>query len=114
MNHAYPDREATIALLTDWQKHHAAMDRLFKGFAMYVGLEVEGPMFETVYSLFAAYTVTLAVEVGDLGGWLEWYFSENDMGARKMQAGYDGQLIAIESLGDLCRLIEISRERGVK
>jgi hypothetical protein len=50
MTHAYPDREATIALLTDWQTHHAAMDRLFKGFAMYVGLEVEGPMFETVYS----------------------------------------------------------------
>lgn len=114
MNHAYPDREATIALLTDWQKHHAAMDRLFKGFAMYIGLEVEGPMFETVYSLFIAYTVTLAVEVGDLGGWLEWYFSENNMGAGKMQAGYDGQLIAIESLGDLCRLIEISRERGVE
>ena len=112
MTRTYPDREATIALLTDWQKHHAAMDRLFKGFAMYVGLEVEGPMFETVYSLFIAYTVTLAVEVGDLGGWLEWHFSENDMGAGKMQAGYDGQLIAIESLGDLCRLIEISRERG--
>ena len=79
-----------------------------------IGLDIDGPLFEIVWALFGAYTDTLSVEVGDFGGWLEWHASENDMGAGKKKAGYDGQLIAIESLGDLCRLIEISRERGVE
>ena len=114
MNHAYPDREATIALLTDWQKHHAAVEKLMNGIEDTIGLDINGPLFEVVWKLFVAYTVTLAVEVGDYEGWMQWHFAENDMGAGKKQAGYDGQLIAIESLGDLCRLIEISRERGVK
>ena len=105
MTHEYPDREATIALLTDWQKHHAAVEKLMDGRVSSIGMSPDSTLYLTVWNLFDAYTNTLAVEVGDLGGWLEWYFSENNMGAGKMQAGYDGQLIAIESLGDLCRLI---------
>lgn len=112
MTHVYPDREATIALLTDWHKHHAAVEKLMDGIEDTMGLDIDGPLFEIVWALFSAYTDTLSVEVGDFGGWLEWFCSENDMGAKKMQAGYDGQLIAIESLDDLCRLIEISRERA--
>ena len=108
----YPDHANTLALLGDWQKHHTAMDRLFKGSAMYIGLDPNGPMFETVWALFDAYTSTLSVEVGDFDGWLEWYYIENDMGANEMQAGYDKQLIAIQSLDDLYRLIELSRERA--
>ena len=109
MTHAYPDREATIALLTDWQKHHAAMDRLFKGFAMYIGLEVEGPMFETVYGLFDAYTGTLAVEVGDFGEWLNWYCSETDMGKRSKAVEIHGKTRRIKTLAQLCTLIIQSR-----
>lgn len=114
MTRAYPDRENTIALLTDWQKHHAAVTRLMDGIVSSIGMSPDSTLYLTVWNLFDAYTGTLAVEVGDLGEWLQWHASENDMGAKKMQAGYDGQLIAIESLDDLCRLIEISRERGVE
>lgn len=114
MTRAYPDRENTIALLTDWQKHHAAVEELMDGIEGTIGLDPNAPMFNTVWKLFDAYTGTLSVEVGDYEGWLEWFYSENEMGAGKKQAGYDGQLIAIESLDDLCRLIEISRERGVE
>ena len=112
MTREYPDRENTISLLTDWQKHHAAVEKLMDGIKDTIGLDIDGPLFEIVWALFGAYTDTLSVEVGDFGGWLEWHASENNMGAKKMQAGYDGQLIAIESLDDLCRLIEISCERG--
>ena len=114
MTHEYPDREATIALLTDWQKHHAAVTRLMDGIVSSIGMSPDSTLYLTVWNLFDAYTDTLAVEIGDLSEWLDWYRLEHDMGAKKMQAGYDGQLIAIESLGDLCRLIEISRERGVE
>lgn len=108
----YPDRTNTLSLLGDWQKHHAAVEALMEGVESSIGLDPNGPLFATVWKLFDAYTATLAVEVGDFGGWLEWYYAENDMGVGKKKAGYDKQLITIQSLEDLYRLIELSRERA--
>lgn len=73
MNH--PDRENTLALLTDWKKHHVAVEKLMDGAAAYIGIEPEGPMHDTVWSLFNAYTDTLAVEIGDYFEWLNAEFS---------------------------------------
>lgn len=112
MTQEYPDRENTLAMLGDWKKHHDDVEKLMNGIEASIGLDIDGPMFETVWKLFDAYTNTLAVEVGDSGGWLEWYHAECEMGASKKKAGYDGQLIAIESLGDLFLLIEMSRQRA--
>lgn len=109
---AHPDRENTISLLGDWAKHHAAVEALMAGVESSIGLDPNGPMFGTVWNLFNAYTATLAVEIGDFDGWLEWYQADNDMGAGKKEAGYDGQLIGISSLEDLYLLVEISRERS--
>lgn len=108
---SYTDRENTLSLLGDWAKHYAAVEALMAGVKSSIGLDPNGPMFDTVWKLFDAYTGTLSVEVGDFDGWLEWYQAENDMGAGKKSAGYDGQFIAIASLEDLYLLIEISRER---
>jgi hypothetical protein len=108
----HPDREDTLALLGEWAKHHAAVEDLMDGVESSIGLDPNGPMFETVWKLFDAYTATLSVEIGDFDGWLEWHRADNDMGAGKKTAGYDGQLIAIASLEDLYLLIEISRERN--
>lgn len=110
----YPDRENTLSLLTDWQAHHAAVEKMMDGIQSSIGLDINGPMFDTVWKLFDAYTNTLSVEVGDFCGWLEWYFSENEMGARGMTAGYDGKLRKVKSLVNLYRLIEESRKRGVQ
>lgn len=112
MTRAYPDRANTLALLGDWQKHHAAVEKLLNGVAQSMGLDPSAPLFTTLWALFDAYTSTLSVEVGDFDGWLEWYYAENDMGARGMKAGYDGQVIAIASLEDLYLLIELSRQRA--
>lgn len=110
MNHAYPDRENTLALLGDWQKHHAAVEKLMDGIESSMGLAFEGPMFKTVWSLFNAYTATLAVEIGDYHEWLEWYCSETNMGKRSMQVEINGKTSRIKTLANLCTLI-IS-ERG--
>lgn len=113
MTREYPDRENTLTLLGDWQKHHAAVEKLMDGITETIGLDPNGPMFATVWSLFDAYTATLAVEVGDFDGWLEWFYAENEMGAGGKAAGYDKNLRKIKTLGDLYGLIEESRKRGV-
>lgn len=109
---SHPNRENTLALLGGWTKQHAAVEALMAGVESSIGLDPNGPLFATVWKLFDAYTATLSVEVGDYCGWLEWYQAENDLGAGKKSAGYDGQLIAIASVEDLYLLIEISRERS--
>jgi hypothetical protein len=111
MTHSYPDRENTLALLTDWQKHHAAVQKMMDGIKTSIGLDSDGPMFDTVWKLFDAYTGALAVEVGDFDGWLEWYQAENDMGARCYAAGYDGKLRKVKTLAHLYGLIAESRKR---
>lgn len=101
-----------MALLGDWQKHHAAVEKLMGGIEDAIGLDPNGPMFGTVWKLFDAYTGTLSVEVGDFGGWLEWFQTENDMGASGGHAGYDGKTRKIKTLASLFWLIEESRKRG--
>jgi hypothetical protein len=109
MNH--PDREDTLVLLGEWQAHAAAVEKMMTGIKTSIGLEIGGPLFDTVWGIFNAYTSALAVEVGDLGQWLEWYSAENEMGARGMEAGYDGQTTPIKTLDDLYELIAESRKR---
>lgn len=110
----YPDRKNTLALLTDWQAHHGRIEKLMDGIKSSIGLDIDGPMFDTVWRLFEAYTGALAVEIGDFGGWLAWHCSENEMGLRAHAAGYDGKLRKIKTLANLFWLIEESRKRGVE
>lgn len=107
----YPDKATTLAKLDEWSMHHAAVERLIDGINYGIGLDPNGPLFATVWALFDAYTDSLAAEIGDLGGWLDWYFAENDMGKRGHEAGYDGKAKKIKNLGSLFWLVELSRER---
>lgn len=110
----YPDRENTISLLTDWKAHHTRTEKLMDGVNAIIGMDANAHMFSTVWGLFDAYTSTLSVEVGDFDGWLEWYYTENDMGAKGMGAGYEKKQRKIKTLANLYWLIEESRKRGVQ
>ena len=108
---AYPDRENSMTLLREWLQHHAAVQELMDGIKTSIGLDPNGPIFNTVWRLFEAYTDTLSVELGDFGGWLSWFYLENDMGAKAMHAGYDGKTRPIKTLAHLYTLIAESRKR---
>ena len=108
----HPDKQNTLVLLGEWQAHAAAIEKMMTGIKTSIGLDIDGPLFDTVWKLFDSYTSTLAVEVGDFGQWLEWYHSENEMGSRGMGGGYDGQISPIKTLADLYELIAESRKRA--
>jgi len=108
---AYPDRENTLTLLTEWQCHHAAIEKMMDGIKTTMGLDPDGLMFVTVWALFGSYTNTLAVEIGDFDGWLDWYHFEAEMGKRSMTAGFDGKTKRIKTLAQLYGLIAESRKR---
>lgn len=105
MNNEYPNRENTISLLAEWRKHHAAVEKLMDGAVTYIGIEPEGPMHDTVWRLFDAYTGSIAVEVGDYFEWLDWYCSETNMGKRSKEVQVNGKTKRIKTLAQLCTLI---------
>lgn len=109
---AYLDQENTLTLLREWVRHYAAVTKMMDSIQSSIGLDVDGPMSETVWKLFDEYTSTLACEVGDYDNWLCWYRHEAEMGKKKiMTAGYDGNTKRIETLAHLCELIVESRKR---
>ena len=104
-----PDRENTLSLLSDWQKQHDALERVMTSIDALFGLVPEGPLHDTVWRMFDAYTQALAAEVGDMGDWMSYYAGECQMGKNPMEAGYD-LAKKIETLDDLWWLIEKSRK----
>jgi hypothetical protein len=106
----YPDRANTLALLTEWAKHHAAVEKLMDGIESSMGLDLNGPLFATVWALFYEYTEGLAARVGDEDEWLEWYCSETDMGKRAKQVTFNGKTSRIKTLANLCTLLIRLRE----
>lgn len=111
MTTKYPDKENTMALLGDWQKHHTAVQKLMHGVEATIGIDPYGPMHETVWGLFDAYTFAIAVEVGDYFEWLEWYISETDMGKRGKAIPVNGKPRRIKTLAQLCAVIIDERKR---
>jgi len=107
----YPDRENTMTLLDDWQKHHAAVTRMMDGINVHMGLDPDGVMFVTVWAVFGAYTDTLAVEIGDYFEWLDWYRFETDMGKRSKAVVINGTTKRVKTLTQLCAVILDERKR---
>ena len=107
----YPDKEHTMSLLGDWAKHQTAVETLMDGIEASVGLDLNGPMFGTVWGLFDAYTATLATEIGDLSNWLHWYHYETDMGKRSKQVIVSKKTMQVKTLAQLAELIV--SQRGV-
>ena len=105
----YPDKEHTLSLLGDWAKHHTAVETLMDGIEASVGLDLNGPMFGTVWGLFDAYTATLATEIGDLSNWLDWYHYETNMGKRSKQVIVSKKTMQVKTLAQLAELIVSQR-----
>jgi hypothetical protein len=106
------DQASALALLTAWQARHDALQKLMTSITAVLGLEVESPLLEAMWSTFDDYTKTLAALLGDHSDWMGWYQSENEMGAKGMAGGYDGNLTPVTTLGDLLSLIGIGRDRA--
>lgn len=85
--HPTDDREHIMVLLREWKQHHDAVDKLLGGLETTIGLNYGGPLFETVWKLFDSYTHTLAVEVGDFDGWLEWFFPRTTWAPKPWRQG---------------------------
>lgn len=95
-----------LALLREWSMQIETSDLLIDPVTECLGLSVESPIHQAVWTLQDAYTKAVGKLVGDHAEWLSWYAHENDFGRKKREAGVNGDDRPIKSLEDLIWVIE--------
>ena len=63
-------------------------------------LDVDGKLYTAIWAMFDN-----MLDMVHRSGWISWYVFENDCGAKKMEAGYDGKLSKIIKPRHLAKLI---------
>lgn len=71
-----------------------------------LGCDGTSPLHSMVYSMHAAYTDAISREIGDSFEWLNWFYFENGLGERGMEAGDKDNIKPIKTVDDLLELIE--------
>ena len=107
-------KDEKLEALTKWQAAIEKADRVFDPIVDAIGLEPDGALFELVTDLQIEMTEITSFAVGDTEQWLDWYWLENDMGNKGMEAGYDGNLKKIRFLDELLELIEQDQSTDTK
>lgn len=102
-----PDRRARIE--TEIRAFHervrAARDVLRK-LDDVLDIAPESPLYEAVWALIGGYMGALGAAYGHIDGWLEWWWSECDLGANPHDAGLPGEpMRTIETLDDLVGIV---------
>jgi len=96
-----------LAALQKWERAIKDTDASIEALHLVTGM-CDGPLIESIWRLQDVATDMTAWVVGDASDWLDWYRSENGMGAKGMKAGPEGNLREIKSLGDLLWLLEVA------
>lgn len=108
-------RDEMLIHLERWMVAHDRLESKWDDLARALGMPmVESSLWDASWAMFEAYTATLGDLIGDPGPnrWLEWHCTQNDMGIKGLEAGYDDNLRPIETLEDLADLIIEGRQRA--
>jgi hypothetical protein len=100
------NKEQKLVALKMWESTINESDSVFDPMIEMMGLHPDGALCELVGRLQSDLTESVSMAVGDTNGWLAWYWLENDMGNKGMEAGYNGNLKKIRFVDELLELIE--------
>ena len=101
------DRDQKLAILRRWQDAINRADTLFDPIRRDLGSDPESNLCQSVYGLQEVLTRTTADLLDDGGNWLEWYWLENDLGKKCLDAGKAGNMRSIGNLEGLLEMIEL-------
>ncbi len=95
-----------LPVLAEWAATIHAMEREITPLRAMFKF-VESPLTDAIYTLANRYTRAIALQVGDTESWLDYYWTERDMGrAGPTTVGMpDGTEIRLSTIRDLARVI---------
>lgn len=94
-----------LKALQVWEQVTKAVDKQFGDFEKLFGF-VESPFTDALFRMQLEYTEAVAKTVGDEDECMMWYQFDNDMGAKCLKAGIEGDMREIKTMEDLLWLIE--------
>jgi hypothetical protein len=97
-----------LTALKRWSDIMKRSDDLLAPVIDVLDLRPEGPVTTALWITQDALTKATAELVGDHAEWLNWFAADNELGAKGMEAGPDGQLRSIKTLEDLLWVIEVT------
>lgn len=97
--------EETKKVLEKWASTISDMDKSCNALISSVGLNPDAPLIYAIETIQGEYTKAIANIVNDKTDLLCWYWLENDMGKKCMQAGLGEDLRAICNINDLTNLL---------
>lgn len=96
-----------MKLLQTWETVICGMESEEDKLQVTLQPDRDSPFMATLYKLETEYTNAVAKLVGDTGDWLEWYWLENNMGAKGMPASRQrGKMKPVTGIRQLLELIE--------
>jgi hypothetical protein len=107
-------KDEKLVALQMWESTINESDSVFDPMIEMMGLHPDGALCEIFGRLQSDLTESVSMAVGDTNGWLAWYWLENDMGNKGMEAGYNGNLKKIRFVDELLELIEQGQSTDTK
>lgn len=96
-----------LTALREWRAAMLAIDTAEEALKASVGCQPEAPLPQAIGVLQMLVTRHVAALVGDDDGWCEYFWLENDMGARRRPVTYaDGRKRRLRTVTDLLWVIE--------
>lgn len=100
-----------IEILEKWKRHIDDADLQIERFRNFSSV-VECDLIDSFEKMQCEYTRQIAKEIGDTGAhWLLWFWLDNDMGKKELEAGYDGNINPVTGLYALEELIKEGARR---
>jgi len=98
--------DKVYALVSRWADRAKALHESQDELSKQLMAPPEAPLFTAGWEMFKGYTETLAKEIGDNGGWLEWYAWECMLGENPMEMTFpNGEKLVVASVGNLVDVI---------
>lgn len=103
------DTARKLAILSRWQKAIEEADAHFDPVVDMLRLDPESRVCQAVWRSQEALTATTSDLLDDGLEWLGWYWLENDMGSKGLEAGTKDEKRPVRTLEDLVWLLEVAK-----
>lgn len=100
------DAEQLETDLREFHRRVADMETIYDTLSNSMGINPDSAFSNAIWGLIGGYLAALEAAYPGVGGWLEWWWTECDLGAHTLEAAPDGgELRTIATIDDLIRLV---------
>lgn len=93
-----------LDLLIHWEEFVNTQESILEKI-LEAGFAGESSLCSSIMESLDVQTKAFSLLVGDKHDWLGWYWLENDLGGRGLEAGYKDDMFPIRSVYDLLKII---------